>query len=326
MSSLTTARTDRARTHRVAARQHRRALWVTLALLALAAAVTAGLRWWVAGSMDEARCFMGEAEACGKQLFGTWKTPQGVLALVLERSLFVLMAVPPLIGAFVAGPVLARELESGTYKVAWAQSATPARWLASKLVLAAALAATTATVLTAVFRFGRVPVRYEPNLSWSDLGAYELMGPALGAYCLLGVAVGALVGLLVRRTVAAMATTAAVIGTVLLGFGSLRWELWPSVHASGRGADLALGLSDLPPDVLLLRSGYVTTDGQRLHPDTCLQPSGDTRCPPDVTGWYADYHPASHFWPLQLVETGIVLALAALATLLAFRVLRRRHA
>ncbi|MEK8144329.1 hypothetical protein NKH18_28275 [Streptomyces sp. M10(2022)] len=44
-----------------------------------------------------------------------------------------------------------------------------------------------------------------------------------------------------------------------------------------------------------------------------------------MTGWFYDYHPASHFWPLQLVETGILLVLAALAVALAFRVLRRRH-
>ncbi|MFF7046332.1 ABC transporter permease [Streptomyces massasporeus] len=35
-------------------------------------------------------------------------------------------------------------------------------------------------------------------------------------------------------------------------------------------------------------------------------------------------HPSSHFWPLQLVETGIVLAVAALAIATAFLVLRRR--
>lgn len=38
------------------------------------------------------------------------------------------------------------------------------------------------------------------------------------------------------------------------------------------------------------------------------------------------YHPASHFWPLHLVETGIVLTVTALATTAAFRVLRRRTA
>ncbi|MFJ4282877.1 ABC transporter permease [Streptomyces massasporeus] len=35
-------------------------------------------------------------------------------------------------------------------------------------------------------------------------------------------------------------------------------------------------------------------------------------------------HPASHFWPLQLMETGIVLTVAALAAATAFLVLRRR--
>ncbi|MGW2522507.1 hypothetical protein ACWC09_37045 [Streptomyces sp. NPDC001617] len=36
------------------------------------------------------------------------------------------------------------------------------------------------------------------------------------------------------------------------------------------------------------------------------------------------YHPASHFWPLQLTETALVLALTAAITALAFRLLRRR--
>lgn len=44
----------------------------------------------------------------------------------------------------------------------------------------------------------------------------------------------------------------------------------------------------------------------------------------DITGWFVDNHPPSHLWPLQLVETGIVLALTALAVTAAFRVLRRR--
>ncbi|MCX5256146.1 hypothetical protein OOK27_18775 [Streptomyces canus] len=38
------------------------------------------------------------------------------------------------------------------------------------------------------------------------------------------------------------------------------------------------------------------------------------------------YHPPSHFWPLHLVETGIVLTVTALATTAAFWVLRRRTA
>ncbi len=40
---------------------------------------------------------------------------------------------------------------------------------------------------------------------------------------------------------------------------------------------------------------------------------------------FAEVHPASPYWPLQLVETGILPALAALAVFAAFRVLRRLH-
>lgn len=36
------------------------------------------------------------------------------------------------------------------------------------------------------------------------------------------------------------------------------------------------------------------------------------------------YHPHSHFWPLQLVETGLLLALTAAATGACHLLLRRR--
>jgi hypothetical protein len=49
----------------------------------------------------------------------------------------------------------------------------------------------------------------------------------------------------------------------------------------------------------------------------CLEARG-------ATGIYAEYHPASHYWPLQFVETGIVLALAAAAVAASFWLLRRR--
>jgi hypothetical protein len=43
-----------------------------------------------------------------------------------------------------------------------------------------------------------------------------------------------------------------------------------------------------------------------------------------LTDFWATYHPESHFWPIQLVESGVVLAVAGLATAAAFALLRRR--
>ncbi|MBC9719173.1 hypothetical protein H9Y04_42345 [Streptomyces sp. TRM66268-LWL] len=47
-----------------------------------------------------------------------------------------------------------------------------------------------------------------------------------------------------------------------------------------------------------------------------------------LRGWWSaggiEDHPASHFWPLQLIETGVVLALTAALTAAAFWLLKRR--
>jgi hypothetical protein len=43
----------------------------------------------------------------------------------------LLLAVPALIGMFWGAPLVAREFETGTYRLAWTQGVTRTRWLAS---------------------------------------------------------------------------------------------------------------------------------------------------------------------------------------------------
>lgn len=54
--------------------------------------------------------------------------------------------------------------------------------------------------------------------------------------------------------------------------------------------------------------------------------TGDGRELPATVWQVGDgsFHPPSHFWPLHLIETGIVLTVAALATVAAFLLLRHR--
>lgn len=61
---------------------------------------------------------------------------------------------------------------------------------------------------------------------------------------------------------------------------------------------------------------YLDKHWPDLWPATTLKPTGGSRWPED--------HPASHFWPLHLMTTGVILAVAALATAAAFWLLRRR--
>jgi len=52
----------------------------------------------------------------------------------LEAALgLVVLVVPALIGVFWGAPLIARELETGTFRLAWTQSVTRTRWLAVKL-------------------------------------------------------------------------------------------------------------------------------------------------------------------------------------------------
>ncbi|GAA1938615.1 hypothetical protein GCM10009837_76020 [Streptomyces durmitorensis] len=308
-------------------RLHRTALWTAGGLIVLTAAVTGYLRWAASAyPVPTADCY-GPCE----DTFLGFASAMDLLSSTMEQGAAALLLLPVLIGAFVAGPVIGREMESGAYKLAWTQSVSPARWLASKLTTAAALTVGGALVLMAVFQLGAWNLLGRWNLSWTDRGVYEAIGPVLVAYCLLAVAVGALAGLLLRRTLLGMAATGVVTGGILFALGSVRWHLFPVTTVSGPASGKSTGytMHDVPVDSLIMDMGVHNAAGERFVTGQCSPAQmADFPCPSDtrVTGWYADIHPHSHFWYVQLIETGIVLALAAAAAYAAFRVLRRRTA
>ncbi|WP_189822301.1 hypothetical protein [Streptomyces finlayi] len=149
--------------------QHRAALWTALILAGIAVALSVGKRLWTAD--------------------GGWGLSGGT----------AISAMLPLYGGVqVAGPMVAEELATGTYKLAWTQGVTPARWLAAKLAVPAVL-----LVALAV------------GLGWVH-GSELAFGPVPIAFVLCAVAFGALAGLLVRRTTPAMFLTGAALGVLSL--------------------------------------------------------------------------------------------------------------
>ncbi|MGN9795595.1 ABC transporter permease [Streptomyces sp. OZ13] len=313
MSALTTSRPRLRGITWVVVHQHRRILSTAAALLAAAAAVTAGLRIaYGTSSYDDT----------GGGLF-TRFAYQGGLSAVADFLTNAALLLPLLVAALVAGPMIGRELESGTHKLVWAQSVPPVRWLAAKVAVPAAAVAVTTVGLTVLFRILSGPVAWDHRLAWHDRQVFLVLGPALLAYGLLAVAVGALAGLLVRRTLIAMSVAGITTGTVMLAMSSQWGALWPTSSALRSGP----GMFSSREGWLVTDTGPLTASGERLHDDICYVPD-PARCfaEHDIVGRWWDYHPASHLWPLQLVETGIVLALAAAAAYAAFRVFRRRHA
>ncbi|MFD7256389.1 ABC transporter permease [Streptomyces sp. NPDC059874] len=293
-------------------RQHRRALWAVPALAAAGLVAVVALRSWAADPHSGRIPYSDHGF--------------GALRLFMEYAGKGLLFLPLLVGAFVAGPMIARELESGTWRLALTQSSTPKAWFGAKVLVAAAVSVAGAAVLAGVFRLGWVRVTGTYALHWADRGTYEATGPVLVAYCLLGVALGALVGQLVRRTLVAMAVTGLLTGLTLLVLGALRWSLLStetnSVPLAGNPVKL------MPRSALWMDTGLLTASGERLPRDACFERTEKFDvCPADmnVTDRYTEFHPVSHYWPTQLIETSLVLALAAIALYAAFRLVRVRH-
>ncbi|WP_086825417.1 ABC transporter permease [Streptomyces sp. NRRL B-24572] len=304
----------------VTVRQYRRTLWLAAAAVIVALAVIGGLRIWDAQTPD--RYYED-----GQRYIADGNHGYEMLRVATEYGGVYLLFLPLLVGAFVAGPLVAREFESGTYKLSLTQSVSPATWLRAKLLTTTAVTLLTTVALMGIFRIGWVRVSGSWNLTWADRGPYEATGIVLFAYVLAAVAVGALVGLLIRRTLVAMATTGLVMGVVLLVLGAFRWDFLPVKTITGP-MDVNKGPLLVPGNGLMMDTGLLTRDGRRIPEWSCYEDgksASECLAGKNVTGQYLDFHPQSHFWPTQLIESGILLALAALAALAAFRVLRARH-
>lgn len=302
-------------------RVHRSALWFWL----LYVAVTAGVILWTYGpganaAMDElarSGCRDGGTPGLGCDMLGPlgsrWDSG------VVLGSLLIFFA-PILIAAWAGGSLIGRELEDGTARLAWTQSVSPARWLAAKLAVPAVLIIAGMLPLTLLHRMmweATAELRQD-NWNWYDPQFFAANGTLATAYALLGLAVGVLAGLVARRSLPALAFSFAGIGLVVQQFQSLRAHLW-----SAETRQSPVGFFD---DVsMTVGEGSYTSSGARI-PDLFCDDGSACAARNDVVGVYRDYHPASHFWPLQLMETGILLALAAAAVAIAFRVLKRRTA
>lgn len=189
-----------------------------------------------------------------------------------------------------AGAIVGRELETGTARLAWTQSAPPAHWLATRLTVPAALL--TAGTATVVLLNNWARADDNPNLvgDWYYSDVFIGTGPAAVAHALAGLALGTLAGLITGRALAGAGVALAACLVLHNAVDLVRADLWPTLTHVGAFE---------PP-----RSYY-------------------------QVDWSADetrlaFHPASHYWPLQYVETGVLLAVAAAATGAAFLLLRRR--
>jgi hypothetical protein len=167
----------------------------------------------------------------------------------------VVLVVPALIGLFWGAPLIARELEAGTHRLVWNQSVTRTRWLAVKLGLLGL-----ATIAAA--GLGSLAVDWWTNpLDKAAADEFARMAPLLFgtrgivpiAYAAFAFALGVTVGMLVRRTLAAMAITLAVFVAVQVAMPQLvRPHLMPPIRSTIEITPSSLTMFSFGPDGLQL--------------------------------------------------------------------------
>lgn len=249
------------------------------------------------------------------------------------------LAVPAGVGLFWGAPLLARELESGTYRFAWTQSVSRARWLTTKfLVLGLASIAFGGLFALALGAWSAPLVTAANNRI--DPGVFDLLGIVPAAYGFFAFALGVALGVLTRRTLVGMAATLggfiAARGAVLLW---ARPHFEPAIVASfpffaqdqGNGAWL---LSEQTVD----GAGRFIGDGRSLSFDSLhslcpnlvdtAAPKGDAALQHCIISSrihvVATVQPADRFWAFQGIEFAIFMALGCLLLVVATWWVRRR--
>jgi hypothetical protein len=228
----------------------------------------------------------------------------------------VCLILPGLIGVLVGGSLIARELEYGTWRLAWSQTVPRSRWLAVKLALVTGGLVVLGAAITAVITWYRAPMDRLTGRFLHNIYDFEGLVPTAYILCAFGFAV--LAGLLLRRSVPAM--IAAFIPWLAIRL-VIEFLVRPNFEAplamsctatasgcygsSNGGGGGGSGISAIPP-----ATGHIG--------DWVLNPSTGP------AGKLITYQPAGRFWPFQFIEAGIFVALTAAALGATIWLLHRR--
>jgi ABC-2 family transporter protein len=219
----------------------------------------------------------------------------------IGNTLLILMNLAPaLLGAFAGAPVLARELETGTFRYAWTQGYGRERWTIAKLALLGIVIVAVTGAFSQLFTWFFRPFIAQESLTVLSATVFATRGVVFAAWTLAAFAFGAFFGMLFRRILPAMAVTLGVY----LGLALLTWTFLRKYYP--------LSLVTSNPDI---DSGPITD-----HDPWVL-----SHWSAGGTGW-TRYIPVSRFWPMQLVEGGWLLVLSVLLAAATVWLVRRRAA
>ena len=317
-------------------RQHRPTL---ISVPAVLGAIAVFL--WIAGlkihhdyAVLTTACSSPSSNACGN-LNSAFNSTDWTIGNTLN---ILMQLVPVLIGAFAGAPVLARELETGTYRYAWTQGFGRARWTVAKLVLIGVTVTAAAGAFSQVFTWFFRPFLAQEDLTVLQATVFDTRGIAFAAWTLAAFAIGVFFGMLFRRIVPAMAVTLGVY----LGLALATWGLrahYPVALVSNNPGIGGLGPFNVH-DPWVLSTWFTGPGGKPANQSVVNQVfalfphNGAPRVKETlaqafaqhgITEWWR-YIPVNRFWPMQFIEAGWLLVLSVLLMAATVWLVRRRAA
>jgi hypothetical protein len=273
-------------------------------------------------------------------------------------AVFLLLVV---VGVFWGVPLVTRELETGTHSLVWNQTVTRGRWLTAKMGVGVLAAMAAAALLSTAVTWWASPIDAMMNQATDDEMnrispvVFAARGIAPIGYAAFAFTLGVAMGILLRRTLMAMAVTLVVFAAVMIAVPALvrpyilpplqeTVEISPSnirgISGNEQGVE-SVTVASLP-GVWMLANETVDPSGNVVFPlpdfvQDCLPRPGASQPAPAEPGSVAKcmtqlgengyqqrltFQPGYRFWPLQWIELGLFLALSALLTWFSFRRLR----
>jgi len=251
----------------------------------------------------------------------------------------VLLFLPGLLGAFAGAPVLARELESGTFRYTWTQGVGRMRWAVAVILPGALGVAAVLCAFGALVSWLDEPLIKSGYVQRLRPTVFPVTGIAMAGWALLGFALGVLAGILWRRVLPALGTAfVAWFGFAYLA-SQLRLHYLPVLTST----DLQI------PDSATSLGQWWTKSGVRVSDEAIegalqpinAQPDAGGRITEQAGNAFGDpvhyliqhgytqvtsYQPDSHYWPFQWIEFGWLVALSILLLAATLWLVHRRTA
>jgi hypothetical protein len=252
-----------------------------------------------------------------------------------DADVYVLFALPGVLGLAIGAPLIAGESNLGTDRLATTQSVTRARWLTYKLLVGGFATAGIVLVLTLILRWwtgavsvsaltqsgGFSGVRIQPD-------AFDLTGLVVVGYTLFAFFLGTALGTVIRKPGWAFS-----LGLPIFAAARIVVQDWlrphlvaPAVYTNLMERASAAAMNSWMLNLALLPANRTSPppgktwawwDWTKSYTTCTSQPNltnaEDAHCAVLAHVHFVfQYQPESHYWALQGIETAIFLALALL--------------